>query len=191
MIRTRPLPTARLSALLLALLLTGGRAQGTLPGVPPLPGVPLPGSPAPAPAETDAAVRPLIPDVISIRRPGTPVTFEINPANYPPAQFPVRYLSAPQAFSVFSNASRPWTVQMEVHTQPDAQGRALPSQQLHYRVNGGPWTEVTGTPQVVLSNVGPSLGWLPLKIEFALDLTGAEAGGAYAFDVAFTALVLP
>lgn len=177
---------------------------GTLPGgsvtaqdLPPLPGAPVPGAPlpgsggAPLPAQTDAVVRPLIPDVISLRRPNTAVTFDINAGNYPPTKFPARYTASPQLFSVFSNSNRPWTVQMEVHSQPDTQGRALPSKQMHYRINGGPWLDVTGAPQVVLSNVGPSGGWLPLNIEFALDLTGAEAGGSYLFDVAFTALVLP
>ncbi|EYB69201.1 hypothetical protein DEIPH_ctg011orf0193 [Deinococcus phoenicis] len=192
--------------LLFTLLLTpwlggGGRAQGTpplpiLPGVTPLPGVTLPSSlpgsgVTPAQPETDATIRPLIPDVISLRRANVSVTFDINAGNYPPAQFPTRYLSSPQTFSVFSNTSKPWTVQMEIRSQPDVQGRTLPSRQLHYRINGGPWLDVTGAPQVVLSNVGPSGGWLPLKIEFALDLTGAEAGGGYVFDVAFTAIVLP
>ena len=183
-----------ITTVVLGTLCGGHAAAQTLP---PLPGVPVPGAPLPgtgspeAPSQTDATVRPLIPDVISLRRPNTAVVFDINAGNYPPAKFPARYLAPSQAFSVFSNASKPWTVQMEVHSQPDTQGRALPSKQMHYRINSGPWLDVTGAPQVVFSHVGPSGGWLPLDIEFALDLTGAEAGGNYLFDVAFTALVLP
>ncbi|MBB6015415.1 hypothetical protein [Deinococcus radiopugnans] len=184
--------------LLIAVLLSALFGEhATAQSLPPLPGTPVPGAPLPgsgnpgAPSQTDATVRPLIPDVISLRRPNTAVIFDINAGNYPPTTFPARYLAPVQAFGVFSNAAKPWTVQMEVHSQPDTQGRALPSKQMHYRVNGGPWLDVTGTPQMVFSNVGPSGGWLPLNIEFALDLTGAEAGGSYLFDVAFTALVLP
>ena len=183
-----------LTLLLLALPGGSAAAQNLLPMLPgvPVPGAPLPGNDgAPLPPQTDATVRPLIPDVISLRRPNTAVTFDINAGNYPPEKFPARYLAVPQAFSVFSNSNRPWTVQMEVHSQPDTQGRALPSKQMHYRINGGPWLDVTGAPQVVLSSIGPSGDWLPLSIEFALDLTGAEFGGSYLFDVAFTALVLP
>ena len=186
--------TRKLLAALLLGALSGGNAPAqTLPPPPgvPVPGAPLPGTGTPPASQTDATVRPLIPDVISLRRPTAAVTFDINAGNYPPQTFPARYTASPQAFSVFSNSTRPWTVQMEVHSQPDAAGRTLPGKQMHYRVNGGPWLDVTGTPQVVLSRAGPSGDWLPLSIEFALDLTGAEAGGSYLFDVAFTALVLP
>lgn len=182
-----------LAALLLGALSGGNAPAQTLPPPPgvPVPGAPLPGTGTPPASQTDATVRPLIPDVIALRRPNTAVVFDINAGNYPPKAFPARYLAPTQAFGVFSNATKPWTVQMEIHTQPDTQGRALPSKQVQYRVNGGPWLKVTGAPQVVFSNVGPSGGWVPLNIDFALDLTGAEAGGSYLFDVAFTALVLP
>lgn len=173
-------------AVLLAAALWGSAAaQGGLP----FPALPLPG---PAPAQTDALLRPLIPDLIVLRRPAvTEVTFDLGPANYPPAQFPARYFAPAQAFGVFSSSARPWTVQLEVRSQPDVQGRTLPLPGLNFRVNGGPWVQVTPGPQVVLSGSGPSAGWLPLSVEFALDLTGAEAGGGYLFDMTFTALALP
>ncbi|MCP2015233.1 hypothetical protein L1280_002394 [Deinococcus sp. HSC-46F16] len=176
-------PAAWLAA---ALLLGGAAAQG---GDLPFPALPLP---SPAPAQTDALLRPLIPDLIVLRRPAvTEVAFDLGPTNYPPAQFPARYLAPAQAFGVFSSSARPWTVQLEVRAQPGVEGRTLPLPGLHFRVNGGPWVQVTPGPQVVLSGTGPSAGWLPLNIEFALDLTGAEAGGGYLFDMTFTALALP
>ncbi|WP_161780298.1 hypothetical protein, partial [Deinococcus sp. RL] len=154
--------------------------------------LPLPPVPVTAPAQTDALLRPLIPELVVLRRPPAgSVAFDLGPGNYPPAQFPARYTAPPQAFAVFSSSPRPWTVQLEVRSQPDALGRALPLPALSYRVNGGPWTRVTPGPQVVLSGSGPSGGWLPLNVEFALELTGAEPGGAYLFDLTFTALALP
>ena len=52
-------------------------------------------------------------------------------------------------------------------------------------------TVVLGAPQVVMSSVGPTPGWMPLKVEVALDLQGGETGGSYDFDLTFTAQVLP
>lgn len=139
----------------------------------------------------DASIRPLIPNVIALQIPSTAVSFDITTQNYPPRTFPVRYQSAGQAFGVFSNAATPWTVQMEVFPRADERGRTLPLNQLSFRINEGPWLKVTGTPQVVLSRTAPTAGWLPLNVEFALDLTGSETGGAFGFDVSFTAAVLP
>ncbi|WP_288433955.1 hypothetical protein [uncultured Deinococcus sp.] len=139
----------------------------------------------------DGSVRTLIPSLIALRRPTAPLSFDINPGNFPPAQYPARYLSAPQEFSVFSSASTPWTVQLEVHSALDAQGQAIPTDRLSYRVNGGPWIKALGVPQVVMSGVGATPGWTPLRIEVALDLQGGETGGDYDFDLTFTALVLP
>lgn len=139
----------------------------------------------------DASIRPLIPNVIALQSPSTAVNFDINTQNYPPRTFPVRYQSAAQAFGVFSNAATPWTVQMAVFPRPDERGRTLPLNQLSFRINEGPWLKVTGTPQVVLSRTAPTAGWLPLSVEFALDLLGSETGGAFGFDVSFTAAVLP
>lgn len=146
-----------------------------------------------AQTQSDATVRPLIPSVIALRRPveATAITFNLDATNYPPKTFPAQYLAPPQLFSVFSSASTPWTVQMEVQAQPDTAGRVIPGKQLSFRVNDGPWIPVTGGPQVVMSSVGPTPNWAPLKVEFALDLQGGEYGGEYAFDVAFTAIVLP
>lgn len=146
-----------------------------------------------AQTDTDGTVRSLIPSTISIRRPDTVknLVFDINPGNFPPRAYPARYLAQPQEFSIFSSATKPWTVQVELRPQPDLQGRTMPARLLSFRVNDGPWIRATGLPQVIMSNVGPTPGWLPLKLEVALDLEGGEAGGDYAFDVAFTAVVLP
>lgn len=151
----------------------------------------LPHSAARAQLPVDASIRPLIPNVIALQSPSTTVNFDINTQNYPPRAFPVRYQSAAQAFGVFSNAATPWTVQMAVFPRPDERGRTLPLNQLLFRINEGPWLTVTGTPQVVLSRTAPTAGWLPLNVEFALNLNGSETGGAFGFDVSFTAAVLP
>ncbi|KQR41100.1 hypothetical protein [Deinococcus sp. Leaf326] len=144
-----------------------------------------------APNAADSSVRTLIPTLIALRRPTAPLAFDISPSNFPPAQYPARYLSPSQEFSVFSSASTPWTVQLEIHTAIDEQGQAIPTDRLSYRVNGGPWIKALGVPQVVMSGVGATPGWMPLRIEVALDLQGGETGGDYDFDLTFTALVLP
>lgn len=150
-------------------------------------------TPPPVPTGTDGTVRSLIPSVIAIWRPtaAANLSFDLNSKNFPPLQYPVRYLAPAQQFNIFSSATTPWTVQLELHTQPDAQGRTLPIDLLSFRVNDGPWIKATGVPQVVMSNVGATPGWMPVKLEFALDLTGEEVGGDYAFDMTFTATVLP
>jgi len=148
-------------------------------------------SPAAAQFPVDQQLRPLIPNLIALHSPPANVDFQINSKNYPPAAFPARYLSTVQAFKVFSNAATPWTVQMEVRLRPGKGGSVLPLKQLHFRVNGGPWLDVTGTPQVVMSAIGPTQGWAALNLEFALDLLGNEAVGDAGFDLSFTALALP
>lgn len=163
--------------LLLALLTSGYTTAQTTPPV----------------DTTDATVRSLIPNIIAIRRPNTAASlnFDINANNYPPLKYPARYLAAPQAFSIFSSATTPWTVQLEVHTQPDSQGQTIPLNLISFRINDGPWIQATGVPQVVMSATGATPGWMPVKLEFALDLAGGEIGGDYAFDMTFTAIVLP
>ena len=145
-----------------------------------------------APPEPDAVVRSLIPDVISLRRPPeSAVTFDLSVLNYPPAKFPARYLSNTQEFAVFSSSARPWTVQLEVVPHPDVHGNLLEVGKLSYRLGGGEWLPVLPTSQVLISGVAPTLGWTPLTLEFALDLTGAEVGSDSGFDLRFTASLLP
>ncbi|RJF71664.1 hypothetical protein D3875_08870 [Deinococcus cavernae] len=174
---------------LLAALAALVQAQGTFPFDPLQPG----NTPLTPLVQPDITVRPLIPGLVSLRRPSTggPVTFNLNASTYPPAQFPARYPSAPQPFNVFSSASTPWSVQMEVRSQPGQGGRMLPPRALLYRVNGGPWLPVAEVPQVILSSVGPTPGWLPMTVEFQLELQGGEVGGEYGFEVLFTATALP
>lgn len=147
--------------------------------------------PVTAPGTADSSVRTLIPTLVALRRPATVPAFDISTNNFPPTQYPARYFSDPQEFSVFSSAATPWTVQLEIQPELDEQGRAIPVDRLSYRINGGPWIKVLGAPQVVMSSVGPTPGWMPLKVEVALDLQGGETGGSYDFDLTFTAQVLP
>lgn len=146
-----------------------------------------------AQTSTDGTIRSLIPNTIAIRRPATTTTlsFDINAGNFPPAQYPARYLAQPQDFSLFSSAATPWIAQLEILSQPDSQGRTISTNLVSFRVNGGPWIKATGLPQVIMSGVGATPGWVPLKLEVALDLEGGEPGGDYTFDLAFTAVVLP
>lgn len=150
------------------------------------------GGVTPPPTDVDATLRTLVPDKLVLSRPATAnaISFDLG-KNFPPARFPAQFPARPQEFQVFSSSARPWTVQMEVRAQPDRAGRVIPVRQLRYRVNDGPWLDVTQTPQVVQSGVGPTPGWLPLKVEFELTLLGSEQAGEYDFDVAFTALALP
>lgn len=180
---------ARSCGLALLLGLLGLTDAQTFPFDPLRPGN-LPVTPL---VQPDATIRPLIPGLVSLRRPSTtePITFNLNASNYPPAQFPARYPSTPQPFSVFSSASTPWSVQMEVRSQPSTAGHTLPPKALLYRVNAGPWLPVAEMPQVIFSSVGPTPGWLPMAVEFQLELQGGEVSGDYGFEVVFTATALP
>ncbi|MFC5847538.1 hypothetical protein [Deinococcus petrolearius] len=171
---------------LLAVLLLAGLGPVAAQTTDPL--QPIPVQPS---STADSSVRTLIPTLIALRRPTAVPTFDITTSNFPPTQYPARYLGTPQEFSVFSSASTPWTVQLEIHAAPDDQGQTIPTDRLSYRVNGGPWIKALGVPQVVMSSVGPTPGWMPLKVEVALDLQGGETGGTYDFDLTFTAQVLP
>ncbi|WP_161880681.1 hypothetical protein [Deinococcus alpinitundrae] len=147
-----------------------------------------------APAQPDTVIRSLIPAVISLQSPAqASIDFDITALNYPPATFPARYFSAAQTFAVLSSSGKPWTVQMQVTPSagPSPLPRALPDLKgLFYRLNGGSWLPVAATPQVVLSGVAATLGWQPLKLEFALDLQGSEISQE-SFEVRFTATLLP
>ena len=144
-----------------------------------------------APSTPDMVIRSLIPDVIALRSPkAASIDFPITPLNYPPPSFPFRYTSAAQTFAVLSSGTRPWTVQLEVQPRAGGAGRLPDLKHLSYRLNGGGWLPVTATPQVVLSGVSATLGWQPLTIEFALEVQAGDFGAA-AFEVRFTATVLP
>lgn len=179
-----------------ALLLGAGLAQAQLTQ-PPLTQNPLtqpltqPGL-IPPPTDVDASLRTLIPSTLVLSRPAqaSAIAFDLG-KDFPPLKFPATYPAKPQEFQVYASTARPWTVQMQVRSQPDKAGHSIPVTQLRYRVNDGPWQAVTDTPQVVQSSAGPTPGWLPLKVEFQLNLLGSEYGGEYRFDVAFTGLVLP
>ncbi len=146
------------------------------------------------PTKPDTVIRSLVPAVISLQSPAQgSIDFDITALNYPPAAFPARYFAAAQTFAVLSSSDKPWTVQMQVtpSADPSPLPRALPDLKgLFYRLNGGSWLPVVATPQVVLSGVAATLGWQPLKLEFALDLQGGEIDQE-SFAVRFTATLLP
>ncbi len=145
-------------------------------------------------AQATWQVESLIPDVISIRMPTTTIGFAVDAADYPPDAFPARYdATQPEGGSlpvqVFSNAEGTWSLLLEVpDLRDDAAGTLLPASQVLYRVNDGLWLRADGSPQIVYTGVGPTTGWHELRIDFALELTGVERGGAYTIDATVSAI---
>lgn len=181
------MPRANLGALVLAVLALSTAAQAQTGTTPP---------PAPAPttlgAQPDVNVRALIPNVITLRSPNTPLAFDIGTKNYPPEKFPYTYYSAVRPVSVYSNAKGSWNLQLDVRDILDPKGAQLiPAKRFAYRVNKGPWIEAGSGPQVVYAQNGPTNGWLNLDLEFSLTLDGSERGGDYGANITFTALRLP
>lgn len=142
-------------------------------------------------------VESLIPETLSIRVPSTTITFGVDDAAYPPESFPATYSATePEGgtlpVQVFSNADGVWNLMLEVpDLLSDVGAGALPASQVLYRVNGGVWVRADGGPQVIYSHVGPTIGWLELTIDFALELTGAETAGTYVVNAVVSAIREP
>ncbi|HET8985685.1 MAG TPA: hypothetical protein VFN03_07990 [Trueperaceae bacterium] len=146
-----------------------------------------------AAAQATWLVESLIPEVISIRVPTTTISFELDQATYPPAQFPARYPATQPSggvlpVQVFSNADGLWSLMLEVPDLLSDTGTTLvPASQVLYRVNGGIWLHADGNPQIVFSQEGATVGWLEIRIEFALELTGSEKAGTYLINAMVSA----
>ena len=144
-------------------------------------------------AQATWLVESLIPEVISIRVPTTTIAFDLDQATYPPAQFPARYPATQPTggvlpVQVFSNADGLWSLMLEVPDLLSETGTTLvPASQVLYRVNGGLWLHADGTPQIVYSHDGATVGWLEIRIEFALELDGSEKAGNYLINAIVSA----
>lgn len=146
-----------------------------------------------AAAQATWLVESLIPEVISIRVPTTTITFELDTGTYPPAQFPARYPATQPTggvlpVQVFSNADGLWNLILEVPDLLSDTGTTLvPASHVLYRVNGGLWLHADGNPQIVYSQDGATVGWLEIRIEFALELDGSEKAGTYLINAMVSA----
>lgn len=146
-----------------------------------------------ASAQATWVVESLIPEVISVRVPTTTIAFELERFAYPPEEFPAQYpATQPESgvlpVQVFSNADGLWSLTLEVPDLVTAAGTALvPASQVLYRVNGGLWLRADGTPQIVYSQSGATVGWLEIRIEFALEVTGTEKAGSYLINAVLSA----
>lgn len=152
--------------------------------------------PQAAQAQATWLVESLIPEVLSVRVPSTTIAFDVR-NNYPPAEFPARYAATEPTggvlpVQVLSNTEGVWTLLLEVPDLLGVEGGvAVPAQQFLYRVNDGVWLRADGTPQVIYTHAGATVGWLELRVEFALELTGAEPAGAYVINAHLSALREP
>lgn len=148
-------------------------------------------------AQATWSVDSLIPETLSIRVPTTTISFVIAGAGYPPAAFPATYpATSPDGgtlpVQVFSNAAGVWSLMLEVQDLVSPAGAAVvPASQVMYRVNGGLWLRADGSPQVIYSQVGQTVGWLELRVEFALELTGRELAGSYLVNAVVSAIREP
>lgn len=144
-------------------------------------------------AQATWQVESLIPEVISIRVPTTTIAFAPNQFDYPPAEFPAQYpATQPEGgvlpVQVFSNEEGLWSLILEVPDLLNEQGATvLSATQVLYRVNDGIWVRADGNPQIIYSQAGSTLGWLEIRIEFALELTGNELAGSYVVNAAISA----
>lgn len=146
-----------------------------------------------AAAQATWLVESLIPEVISIRVPTTAIAFELDRATYPPATFPARYPATQPSggvlpVQVFSNADGLWNLMLEVpDLLSDAGADLVPAGQVLYRVNGGLWLRADGNSQIIYSQTGATVGWLEIRIEFALELNGSEKAGNYLINAVVSA----
>lgn len=145
-------------------------------------------------ADATWQVETLVPELISIRVPSTTIAFGFDSATYPPDDFPATYAaSQPDGgvlpVQVFSNAEGAWSLVLEVADLRDAvSGAIIPAGQVLFRVDEGLWLRGVAGPQIVFTSVGPTDGWLELRIDFALEVTGTESAGSYRVDVVVGAI---
>lgn len=148
-------------------------------------------------AQATWQVESLIPDVISIRVPTTTIAFQPQQQVYPPEQFPARYSATlPEGgvlpVQVFSNAEGIWNLILEVPALLNESGTgSIPASQVLYRVNDGIWVRADGNPQIIFTHPGPTLGWMEIRIEFALELQGNELAGEYVINAGISAAQEP
>ena len=144
-------------------------------------------------ADATWEVETLIPELIAMRVPTTTIAFGFDAETYPPDAFPARYPAIlPEdgllPVQVFSNAEGTWSLVLEVpDLVDDVSGARIPADQLVFRVDEGLWLRGSVGPQIVVTRVGPTDGWLDVRIEFALELTGAERAGSYRVDAIVSA----
>ena len=142
-------------------------------------------------------VQTVIPEVISMRTPTTTIGFELNLQNYPPPAFPARYAATqPEGgvlpVQVFVNQPGVWSLLLEIPDLLDESGnRLIPSEQILFRVDDGPWIRGSSAPQEFYTDVGATEGWKELRLEFALELKGNEPPGTYAVNVVVSAIREP
>jgi len=142
-------------------------------------------------------VQTVIPEVISVRTPTTTIGFELNLQNYPPPTFPARYAATvPEdgvlPVQVFVNQPGVWSLLLEIPDLLDEDGNQLiPSDQILFRVNDGPWIQGSSAPQEFYTDVGATEGWKEIRLEFALELKGNEPPGSYAVNVVVSAIREP
>lgn len=150
-----------------------------------------------ASAQATWLVESLIPDVLSIRVPSTTIVFGIDSSNYPPETFPAMYaatepIDGTLPVQIFSNAQGVWSLMLQVADLHGVDGAAmLPASQVLYRVNDGVWLRADGSPQVIFTHSGPTVGWLEVRIDFALELTGVEVAGSYLVNAEVSAMQEP
>lgn len=150
-----------------------------------------------ASAQATWRVESLIPEVLSLRAPTTTIGFALDSATYPPPAFPATYpATAPEGgvlpVQVLSNAAGVWSLLLEVPDMLSADGTTLVgASQVLYRVNGGLWLRADSNPQVIYTQSGPTDGWLELRLEFALELTGSERAGDYVVNAIVSAIREP
>ena len=133
----------------------------------------------------DRAVEVLVPEVLSLWSETTEIAFDLAQVDFPPREFPRRYLatSLPDGIllvEVLATATGAWEVHLQIEdlVDPSRQAR-IPSEQILFRVDDGPWLRADGSPQVILTGTQPTMGWRPVEIAFALEVKGNERAGVY------------
>lgn len=130
----------------------------------------------------------LVPGVISVRAPADALAFDLSGTSYPPLEFPAVYPGGTLPLQLFSSSDDAWSVSLQISDIIDAEGLLLvPADQIMYRINGGTWLRANGLPQIIHTQTGPTFGWLEIRVELALELTGNEQAGNYGITTTVTA----
>ncbi len=155
-------------------------------------GAQLPTAPQTPQTPPDWLVQTVIPNALTVRVPKAGLSFAIDSLNYPPQAFPAQYPAQPFPVDVFVNTPGTWNLQVQLRDIRDDNGVLLiPVSHILFRVDGGPWLRANGTPQVIWTQRGATVGWQRVPVEFTLELDGSEQGGSYNTHATFSAIVLP
>ncbi|MFN4072382.1 MAG: hypothetical protein ACK4G4_03025 [Thermus sp.] len=130
-----------------------------------------------------------LPEGTSLSLSAEEVVFDLTQSPFPPPSFPYAYAPTappgPLTLRLFTNLEGGFAVEVEATPLLAEGGAQIPSSQVEYRLNGGPWIPL-GPKIILLTGSGPTAGYQSYVLEFRLVLTGQEVPGVYRGSLLFT-----